>query len=512
MGQRPRGKVRRGSAPAAGPPAVVRGRLARGRSWLSWVAVTLVVGALIYVGVSEARQAAYTARLPSLPELSGQPPAVRAHLTAADRAARAQPTSAEVVGALGLAYHADMFYDQAERCYAIAEELSGFAWRWTYYRALVHDARGVADGLTAGLRRVVAAAPDFGPAWWRLGEVEFKAGRYDRAEEAWRRVLPLPEPTPPTATVGSPARVAGAPISVYAALGLARLAMLQGDADRAREMLENVTAKAPGFGPAFRLLGGAYAALDRAEDAERAVRIADRLPAYDPYIDPMIDALVRESRSSTFLLQQAATADLSINAAWREYLGRRALEVDPDNTDALYELASMFRVLRRYDEALELLERHRRLVPGDFLVLADIGRCLSGLQRYAEAESVLRRALEGLDDANTRYDLGFALDRLGRLSEAIAEYRAALARNPNHLDSLNNLGVALASQGRLDEAARQFERLVAINPDSADAHANLGVVRLAQGAPDLAAQAFRKALTLDPDHARGLAGLRESGR
>ena len=61
--------------------------------------------------------------------------------------------------------------------------------------------------------------------------------------------------------------------------------------------------------PHFRL-GSVYAALDRAKDAERAVRIADRLPAYDPYVDPMIDALARESRSSTFLLQQASTADL----------------------------------------------------------------------------------------------------------------------------------------------------------------------------------------------------------
>jgi tetratricopeptide (TPR) repeat protein len=405
-----------------------------------------------------------------------------------------------------------MFYEQAERCYAVAEALSGSAWRWTYYRALAQDARGDADGLVVGLRRVVAAAPDFSPAGWRLGEAEFKAGHYDRAGEAWRRVLPLPEPTHPMARAGSPARVASAPISAYAALGLARLAILQRDADRAREVLVNVTAKAPGFGSAFRLLGDAYAALNRAEDAERAVRIADRLPAYDPYVDPMIDALVRESRSSTFLLQQAASADLTTNAAWREYLIRRALEFDPDNTDAMYELASVFRVLRRYAEAMELLERHRRLVPGDFQVLADIGRCLSGLQRFAEAESVLRRALEGLDDANTRYDIGFVLDRLGLAAEAVAEYQRALDRNPNHRDALNNLGVDFARQGRLPQAARQFERLVAIDPANADAHTNLGGVFIAQGARHLAAREFREALRLNPDHARAREGLREIGR
>ena len=285
--------------------------------------------------------------------------------------------------------------------------------------------------------------------------------------------------------------------------------MVQGDADRAGAMLEEVTAAAPRFGPAFRLLGDAYMTLDRVGDGERAVRMADRLPRYAPYLDPLTEALVRESRSTTFLLQQASTADLTTNAAWREYLVRRALEFDPGHLDALFDLATMFRVLQRYDEALELLERHRRLQPGDFQVLADIGRCLSGLQRYAEAEPVLRRALEGLDTADTRYDLGLVLDRVGRAAEAGVEYQRALDRDPNHLDALNNLGAALASQGQLDAAAHLFERLVAVDPEDADARANLGVVLIAAGAYDLATRQFREALRLEPDHARARAGLRE---
>jgi Flp pilus assembly protein TadD len=226
----------------------------------------------------------------------------------------------------------------------------------------------------------------------------------------------------------------------------------------------------------------------------------------------MIDRLVQESRSSTFLLQQAAAADLSTNAAWRERLIRRALEFDPGNTDALYELASVLRVLRRYDEALELLERHRRLVPGDFQVLADIGRCLSGLKRLPEAEAILRQALEGQDDANTHYDLGFVMDRTGRMEEAIAEYQRALALNPNHKDALNNLGVDLARQGRMGQAASRFERLITLDPDNADAHTNLGVVLLAQGNRVRAAEEFRAALELNPRNETARNGLEKLQR
>jgi tetratricopeptide (TPR) repeat protein len=483
-----------------------------GRSWLIVLAVIASAGALVSLGVVRARRSAEVARLPVVPIVPGQSAAIRGHLLEADRLARQHPTSADAVGALGLAYHADLFYDEAQRAYGVAESLSGSDWRWAYYRALARGARGDAEAMTAGLQRVVAATPELSPAWWQLGEAEFKAGQYGRAKEAWRRASTLPDPNRQPPPAGWPAHRPVAPISAYARMSLARLAIAEGDVEGARLALEELTAKEPQFGPAFRLLGNAYAALGRADDAKRTLRVAGRTSGYDPNVDPMLEALVYESHSSTFLLQQAATADITTNAPWRERLIRRALEFDPDNPDALFELASLLRVLRRYDEALPLLERHKRLAPGDFQVLADIGRCLSGLRRFSDAEAMFRRALEGLDDANTRYDLGFVLNRLGRVSESMVEYRRALERNPNHRDALNNLAVDLAGQGRLADATLHFRRLVTIDPDSADAHTNLGALLLAQGHRDLAAHEFQTAVQLDPDNARARQGLKSVER
>ncbi len=483
----------------------MRGASRSGGRKLIWGLVVVAATLALYIGVSRPRPGAYAARLPPLPDLAGQTAAVRGHLTEADRRARSQPTSAQVVGALGVAYHADLFYDHAERAYALAEELDGAEWRWSYYRALVRGMRGDTDGLSNGLRQVVAAAPDFGPAWWRLGEADFKARRYERAGEAWRRVRQLAEAP---GTEDAP-HVPIGPVSAYAALGLARLAMVQGEEEAAVAQLEALTDEVPGFGPAFRLLSDAYASQNRVEEAQRAVRHADRLPTYEPYLDPLTEVLIRESRSTTFLLQQAATADLTTNATWREFLIRRALEFDPDHPDALFDLATMFRVLRRYDEALELLERHRRQNRGDFRVLADIGRCLSGLGRFAEAEPILRRALEGLDTAATRYALGSVLDRVGRATEAVAEYRRALEHNPNHRDALSNLGASLANRGQLEEATIQFERLIVVDPNNANAYANLGEVLTVAGARDRAVRAFRDALRIDSGHEGARVALRE---
>lgn len=401
-----------------------------------------------------------------------------------------------MMGALGIAYHASMFYEQADRAYALAQELGG-DWRWWYFRALVHEARGDPAAAATALQDVVARAPQFSPAWWRLGDAEFKVGRRDAAVKAFERARTLPEP-PPEPWPGAPPRKAAAPVTAYASLGLARAALAAGDAERARQILEDVTTASPAFGPGMRLLATAYTSLGRAGDAERAARRADRLPGYDPYVDPTFVLLARESRSPTFLLQQAAAADAGTNAAWREFMIRRALELDPDNADAMQELATLLRVLRRFDEALTLSRRLEEKVPDDPRIVADIGRCLSGLRRYDEAELVLRRALASLDDANTRYDLGLVLDRTGRSSEAMAEYKLALARNPTHREALNNLGVMYARSGRLAESAAQFEQLVAADPANPDAHTNLGAILLSTGHSERAEQEFRAALEIDP--------------
>src|SRR5262249_4493600 len=155
----------------------------RRRSWRFVAAVALVAsGCLLFVfGVPMARRAAYARRLPPLPNLSGPPAAVVTHLTEANPAAPANPTPAEGRGTAGLAFHGDMFYEQAHQYYAVAQELGRDAWRWTCYDALSKGERGDAEGLTQGLRRVVAVEPGLSAAWWQLGEAEFKAGHYDRA-------------------------------------------------------------------------------------------------------------------------------------------------------------------------------------------------------------------------------------------------------------------------------------------------------------------------------------------
>jgi len=302
------------------------------------------------------------------------------------------------------------------------------------------------------------------------------------------------------------------PIAAYASYGLARIAESRNDGDAAQALLERVTSTAPRFGPAFRLLADIYIARGRQADAERARARADRLPEYAPYPDPLVDTLARESRNSTFLLRQASEAELSVNAAWSEYLTRRALEFDPDNPDVISKMARLLRALGRHDEALPFFVRYHEVVPEDFRGLTQIGGCLLDLGRFKEAEGYFRQALRGNDDSLTRYNLGLLLARTGRADEAIGEYERALSLDPYAVEPRLNLGVLFARQDKLDRAQRELVAALQVEPGNAGAHANLGVVLARRGQTDQAVREFQEALRLDPLQPQAAEALRAMGR
>jgi tetratricopeptide (TPR) repeat protein len=465
-----------------------------------------VIVGLLSAGAVQLWRRAAAARLPAFPELSTQPRAVRDHLRERRAAADAEATSPSAVGAFCLALHADLAYEQAAACYAVMEALSPSDWRWTYYRALLDSERARSEAVAAGMQRVVALAPDFGPAWWRLGDAAFKEARYDQAEQAWKRATSAAEPD--RASLGAPARTVDVPVAAYAGLGLARVALARQDADGARQILERLVTDRPRFGSAWRLLGESYQLLGRADDARRATERAKRLPAYAPYADPLVDALSGESRSSTFLLRQATEADLASDAPWSEFVTRRALEFDADNPDVVAKLGRLLRRIGRSQEALEYLERYSQMVPADYQGVGQIGSCLSDLGRFAEAEPYLRRAVEALDDGTSHYNMGAMLAATGRLDQAGTEYRRALERDPDDLDARGNLAVLLVRTGRLAEAEREFARVLERDPENAAVHTNYGVLLLRLGRESQARSEFETALRLDPQLAQAAEALR----
>src|SRR5437667_177750 len=98
-------------------------------------------------------------------------------------------------------------------------------------------------------------------------------------------------------------------------------------------------------------------------------------------------------------------------------------------------------------------------------------------------------------------NLGYALDRQGKLAEAIEHYRQALRIKPDYAEAHNNLGHALAQQGKSAEAIEQFQQAMRSQPENAEAHNNWGVALTQQGKPAEAIEHFRRALRIQPENA-----------
>jgi tetratricopeptide (TPR) repeat protein len=411
--------------------------------------------------------------LPSPPQGASQPAAINEHLQEAFRAAAANRSS-DTAGGYCVALHADLYLDEAQRCYEILERRDPSGWTWRYYRALILSERGGGDQLVAEMQQVTARAPEFSPAWWRLGEAEFKRGGYQRAADAWVRAAALREPDRGSE---EPFHKTDVPVSAYAAFGLARIDAAEGRPAVAIDRLLQTTTIAPRFGAAWRLLAETNETLGRQADADRARAKASRLPAFAPYADPMVDTLARVSRSAAFLLRQASEADPDSAVQWSEFLLRRALAFDPGNPDVLAKLGRVLRRTGRNAEALDAFLAYHEKVPGDFEGTAQIGSSLTELGRLDEAERYLREALNGLDTAQTHYNLGVVLSGQHRTADAAVEYRRAIERDPYLVDARNNLSALLAREGRLAEATAELAAVLRIEPDNAVALENLRIIR-----------------------------------
>jgi tetratricopeptide (TPR) repeat protein len=64
----------------------------------------------------------------------------------------------------------------------------------------------------------------------------------------------------------------------------------------------------------------------------------------------------------------------------------------------------------------------------------------------------------------------------GRYGEAIAAYRAVLARDPQNVDALTHLGLIVAIGGHVEQALETFDRALALDPNYAPAHLYRGQV------------------------------------
>lgn len=185
-------------------------------------------------------------------------------------------------------------------------------------------------------------------------------------------------------------------------------------------------------------------------------------------------------RTATFLRPEHIDS-LLLSAQLLDALGQYDLAVDtykqipqssPDHHAAEMGRAEALRRAAKPDAAVEVLEQ----LALDEPTLAPVYSALGDIQRqqedYTAAVAAYDKALEFSDqEANARWFLyyarGISHERLKNWEEAEADFRSALAINPEQPQVLNYLGYSLVERReKLDEALDMIERAVAARPDS----------------------------------------------
>lgn len=138
----------------------------------------------------------------------------------------------------------------------------------------------------------------------------------------------------------------------------------------------------------------------------------------------------------------------------------------------------------------------------------NLGMALARAGRTTEAEAATLRALH-IDptDAEVLNNLGALLYARGDRTGALARYGEALHFAPDHHKARFNLGMTLGEAGEIERAIEHLEKAAASAPWEPSIWNGLGALRLLQGDLDAAQTALLHALALAPDHADARANL-----
>ncbi len=175
------------------------------------------------------------------------------------------------------------------------------------------------------------------------------------------------------------------------------------------------------------------------------------------------------------------------------YLAQR-----PDDAYAHFQLGYAFSLLQRFDDAKAEYARAIALNPKLAAAHVNLGLILLDKDPAAAVAPFHQAAELEPEKARPRFLEGLALERSGKLPEAILKYEAAAKLDEKNFDIRFAWGRALLAADRAADAEAAFRAAIAVRADSAPAHLGLANSLLSQKKTDAAAQEFSAYLQLQP--------------
>jgi putative PEP-CTERM system TPR-repeat lipoprotein len=308
-------------------------------------------------------------------------------------------------------------------------------------RFLLTDHR--TDDAVPPLEAGASAAPQFAGAQYWLGTAYRLQNKLDEAAACFGRALEL--------RPGDPGSLAQ----------LSDVKLRQGKKDAALSLARDAVASSPGYLQGHVALVKALLATGdrRAYEAEGAL-IAKQFPKE-------LDAQV--------ILGLIAMGRRDSAAAAQAF--QRALDIDPDSTDAISGLVAAYIADNKVDKAKALLDAKLAKRPSDGKLLQLASEIYAVRSDDLKREEMLRKSIAA-DPSNLQayLDLSHLLMARGNTEESRRQYDAMLAKDPKNVPVMTLTALMLQIENKRAEAIQRYERVLQIDPNAGIAANNLAML------------------------------------
>ncbi len=269
---------------------------------------------------------------------------------------------------------------------------------------------------------------------------------------------------------------------------LARLLHSSGQEDEAGLALLEAVRIRPHYSEAHELLADIY---------EKRGRIDLR----DKHLELMAKA--RQASSATTPdehIRQAIGFRLTKNYPQAREELEKALQMEPRNTKALFELGVVYQDIEETDKALSTFQTVLKLPAAPVEVYNRISNILFQQEDRQAAVDLLRQAVTQ-DPLNPKlqYYLGNAYRKQKTDGKAIESYIKAIQLDSDMAEPHFNLGMIYLNRKQVNDAILQFREVVRIRPEDYETFLFLGRAYMRNGQIDQAVMVIEEAISLKSD-------------
>ena len=178
---------------------------------------------------------------------------------------------------------------------------------------------------------------------------------------------------------------------------------------------------------------------------------------------------------------------------------KEAADQDPNNLPLLLALAHSYLWSREFQRVLDVYHQILALNPDSAEADMLAGEALDEMKDNEGSTKMFRAAVQANPrEPNVHFGLGYLLWTQKQYPEAITEFQAELANDPNHAQSMLYMADAEIQMNQTSDVEPLLRKVIAINSSFALAHLDLGIVLSSADRNDEALREFLQSEKLNP--------------